>query len=321
MTSHTRTVLLVTMSLAFGSTHAVAAQTPAPTAASVPTLPTLEIRTADLVADYFAAEPATAARGAVVVLGGSEGGLDGSRAISRRLAADGFDALAVSYFGEPGQSEKLDLIPIEPVARALAWLDSRPQGTEPIAVVGVSKGGELALLTGSRNPHIAAVIAAVPSNVVWAGIDRTGGSVGSSWTFAGQPIPHVAYDFSQGLSSIFNLYRDSLAVASADAEIPVERIAGPILLISGQADTLWPSTEMANRVEARLHAHGFAHPVEHIAYENGGHAVFGAPILADAPGIQNATFVGGTVEGLVAARADGWPRVLAFLRTALAKAD
>ena len=290
-------------------------------AAPASTPPTEQIRRPGLFADYFAADPATASRGAVIVLGGSEGGLGGSSRMARRLAADGFDAIAVSYFGEPGQAEKLDLIPIEPVDRALAWLNARPGMAEPVAVVGVSKGGELALLVASRNPEIAAVIAAVPSNVVWAGIDRTGGPVSSSWTAGGQPLTHVPYEFRNGFTGIFNLYRDSLAAASADAEIPVERIAGPILLVSGQADSLWPSTEMANRVEARLRAHGFAHPVQHLAYADAGHAVFGAPVPADAPGLQNATVVGGTVEGLVAARVDVWPRALAFLKTALAAAD
>ncbi|WP_428151865.1 acyl-CoA thioester hydrolase/BAAT C-terminal domain-containing protein [Brevundimonas sp.] len=314
------TALLAALLLACSSATAAGAQTPAAAAVALAP-PTREVRNAELVADYFAADPATASRGAVIVLGGSEGGLGGSSRLARRLAADGFDAIAVSYFGEPGQAENLDLIPIEPVDRALAWLNARPDGPEPVAIVGVSKGGELALLVASRNPAIAAVVAAVPSNVVWAGIDRTGGAVGSSWTADGQPLPHVPYDLSKGFSGIFNLYRDSLSAASPEAEIPVERIAGPILLVSGQADTLWPSTEMANRVEARLRAHGFTHTVEHLAYPDAGHAVFGAPVRADAPGLQNVTMVGGTVEGLVAARADVWPRTLSYLRTALADAD
>lgn len=316
MSSSPRLALFMSLVLTAAWAPSTHAQIQTPVETSVPR----EIRTPDLVADYFAADPATAARGAVIMLGGSEGGLGGSGPIARRLAADGFDTIAVSYFAGPGQPEKLDLIPVEQVDRALAWLKARPEGQEPVAVVGVSKGGELALLVASHNPEIAAVIAAVPSNVVWAGIDRSGGAVGASWTLEGQALPHVPYDFSQGFTGIFNLYRDSLAKASPDTEIPVERIAGPILLISGQADTMWPSTEMSNRVEARLAAHGFAHSVEHLAYVDAGHAVFGPPVAADNPGIQNATFVGGTVEGLVAARADEWPRVLAFLRASLATA-
>lgn len=286
--------------------------------ATAPTPPTLELRDAGLTADYFAADPATAAPGAIIVLGGSEGGLGGSRNLARRLAAAGFDAIAVSYFGEAGQSSRLDQIPIEPVARAREWLEARPGPGEAIAVLGVSKGGELALLTASRDPAIKAVVAAVPSHVVWQGIDMQGGMTGSSWTAGGVPLPYVPYDLSNGFTGIHALYAGSLASAPAAAEIPVEQIAGPVLLVSGQADTLWPSTEMANRVEQRLEAHGFPHGVTHLAYADAGHAVFGAPVRADTPGLERVLSVGGTIEGLVAARADGWPRVLAFLKDALA---
>ena len=299
-------------------TSPATAQTPAPASAPDPTPPTLELRDAGLVADYFAADPATASPGAIIVLGGSEGGLGGSRNLARRLAAAGFDAIAVSYFGEPGQSSRLDQIPIEPVARAREWLEARPGPGEAIAVLGVSKGGELALLTASRDPALKAVVAAVPSHVVWQGIDLQGGMTGSSWTAGGVPLAYVPYDLSNGFISVHALYAGSLASAPAEAEIPVEQIAGPILLVSGQADTLWPSTEMANRVEQRLRANGFPHGVTHLAYPDAGHAVFGGPVRADAPGLERALGLGGTIDGLVAARADGWPRVLAFLRDALA---
>lgn len=289
---------------------------PAPTATQAPA--TVELRETGLVADYFAADPATASPGAIIVLGGSEGGLVGSRGLARRLAAAGFDALAVAYFGEPGQSSRLDQIPIEPVARAREWLEARQGPREAVAVLGVSKGGELALLTASRDPAIKAVVAAVPSNVVWQGIDMTGGVTGSSWTADGVPLIYVPYNMSHGFSSILKLYVDSLASAPAEAEIPVERIAGPILLVSGEADGLWPSTEMANRVEQRLRVHGFPHDVIHLAYPDAGHAVFGAPVRADTPGLERVLGLGGTIDGLVAARLDLWPRVLTFLRDSLA---
>ncbi|MBJ7484467.1 acyl-CoA thioester hydrolase/BAAT C-terminal domain-containing protein [Brevundimonas sp.] len=311
---------LVAAVLALATAPALA-QTPTTPPAVTPTAtPATEvIRRSDLVAEYFAADPAKASPGAVIVLGGSEGGLTGSRGLARKLAAEGFAAIAVSYFGEVGQSPKLNEIAIEPVDAALAWLTARPEIHGPVAVMGVSKGAELALLTASRNPAIKAVVVGVPSSVVWAGIDQTGGPVGSSWTAQGQPLPYVPYDFSKGFTSIFNLYADSLPAAPAEAEIPVEAIAGPILMISGDADTLWPSSAMANRIEVRLRERGFAHPVTNIVYPGAGHAVFGTPVRADAPGHSGALVVGGTIEGLVAARADGWPRVLAFLRQALAR--
>jgi dienelactone hydrolase len=275
------------------------------------------IREDGLVAEYFAARGSHACAGAVIVLGGSEGGFNGSRGLARHLADEGFAAIAVSYFGEAGQSPRLDQVPIEPVDRALAWLKARPEIHGPVAVMGVSKGAELALLTASREPEIKAVVVGVPSSVVWAGIDMTGGPVGSSWTADGQPLPWVRYDLSKGFTGVFNLYNDSLAAAPTDARIPVETIQGPILMISGQADSLWPSSRMAAEVEQRLKDHHFAWPVINIAYADAGHAVFGIPLPADAPGLERATSVGGTVPGLVAARADGWPRVLTFLRDAL----
>lgn len=282
--------------------------------------PTEAIRRPDLVADYFAADPATASRGAVIVLGGSEGGLGGSRSLARRLASEGFNAIAVSYFGEEGQSARLNEIPIEPIAAARAWLATRPEAAGPVAIMGVSKGAELALLVASRTPEITAVVVGVPSNVVWQGIDQSGAPTGSSWTEGGRPLAWTPYDFSRGFVGIFQLYAGAIDHAPAEAEIPVERINGPILMLSGQADTLWPSAEMANRVEQRLRAHGFAHPVTNIAYPEAGHAVFGPPIAdPTSPNLQRALSVGGTVPALVAARADGWPRVVTFLREALAR--
>ncbi|QTC90172.1 acyl-CoA thioester hydrolase/BAAT C-terminal domain-containing protein [Brevundimonas goettingensis] len=298
-----------------------AAQTPPATqqaAAPAVRLATQVIREEGLVAEYFAPVAASrASAGAVIVLGGSEGGLSGSRGLARHLADEGFAAIAVSYFGEPGQQAKLDQVPIEPVGRALAWLKARTDIRGPIAIMGISKGAELALLIASREPRIGAVVVGVPSSVVWAGIDMAGGPVGSSWTANGQPLPYVHYDLSKGFTGVFNLYNDSLTAAPAEARIPVENIHGPVMMISGQADSLWPSSRMAAEVEERLNDHQFAWPVVSIAYPDAGHAAFGIPVAADAPGLERATYLGGTVPGLVAARADGWPRVLAFLRTAL----
>ncbi len=174
------------------------------------------------------------------------------------------------------------------------------------------------MLTASRDPRIKAVAVGVPTNLVWQGIDQTGGATGSSWTVEGRPLAYTPYDFSRGFISIFALYAGAVDTAPAEAEIPVERIAGPVLMISGQADTLWPSADMAARIERRLQAHDFAFPVVNIAYPEAGHAVFGPPIRdPNAPTLQAALVVGGTIPALVSARADGWPRVLAFLREAL----
>ncbi len=300
---------------AAGSAPAAAVSTPS---ATTPRAPTTRIREEGLVADYFAAEPGRVKRGSVIVLGGSEGGLATSRGMARQLASEGFDAIAVSYFGEPGQPSRLDLIPIETVGRARAWLEARPEHGGRIAIVGVSKGAELALLVASRDPRIQAVAVGVPSNVLWQGIDMTGGPTGASWTAEGKPLAYVPYDLSQGFQGVHKLYVDSLRSAKPEAEIPVERIAGPVLMISDASDHLWPSAEMAAKVEARLKAKGFKYPVVNLVYKDAGHMPFGPPVRRDASWLQQALFFGGTADGVVAARADSWPRVVDFLANALA---
>lgn len=63
-----------------------------------------------------------------------------------------------------------------------------------------------------------------------------------------------------------------------DTFIEVERINGPILLVSGQKDEIWPSPDMAQRIVAQLLKAGFAHDVENIVYAGSGHYV-----LANSP--------------------------------------
>jgi dienelactone hydrolase len=102
-------------------------------------------------------------------------------------------------------------------------------------------------------------------------------------------------------------------------EIPVERINGAVLLISGRDDAVWPSTEMADEILARLRRHRFAHPFVHLAYEHAGHGI-GRPFTSTMelnsrrhPLTGRIVRMGGTPSGTAMARADSWRRMLAFV--------
>ncbi|MBS0360637.1 MAG: dienelactone hydrolase [Proteobacteria bacterium] len=265
--------------------------------------------------------PASDKDGLILVLGGSEGGLRGAQPLARRLSEHGFGTLAVAYFDAPGLPAALKEVPLEGVEAGVDWLRAQPgMARRPIAVVGVSKGGELALLIASRDPRLCAVVAGVPSDVVWAGIDMKNPAVPvttASWSWRGKPLAFVPY--AEGpFRGVRDLYERSLPKAAPDAFIPVEKIRGPVLMISGKADQLWPSTPMADAVTARLDAHRFAWPHTHLAYDNAGHASVGPPLPADSPNLKALAGLGGTPEGNNAARADGWPKILAFLDDAFA---
>lgn len=53
------------------------------------------------------------------------------------------------------------------------------------------------------------------------------------------------------------------------AEIQVENINGPVLIISGNDDDQWPATSMSNRIMERLKEHNFKHYKEHIILDGG----------------------------------------------------
>ncbi|HSR22922.1 MAG TPA: acyl-CoA thioesterase/BAAT N-terminal domain-containing protein, partial [Candidatus Eisenbacteria bacterium] len=120
-----------------------------------------------IVGRFYSLPPGAARRPAALVLGGSEGGL-GNEAAAMLLAAHGFPALVIAYFGEPGLPPNLIDIPLEYFTGALAWLGRQP-GVDParLLMMGASRGGEVALLLGADFPDLVHAVAAyVPSSVV-----------------------------------------------------------------------------------------------------------------------------------------------------------
>ncbi|MBW3600820.1 MAG: dienelactone hydrolase family protein [Planctomycetes bacterium] len=240
----------------------------------------------------------------VVVLGGSEGGRSARRA--KAFAAEGYAVLSLAYFKEAGTPDYLDEIPLEYFDKPIEWFAERPamQGKK-IVLVGGSKGAELALLLASRKAEVAGVIAISPSSVAFQGIPRVFWPPRSSWSYKGKPLPFVPYDVSQGVdpTNLRPLYELSLSHADvvAKASIPVEKIKGPILLLSGEDDGMWPASDMAESIVARLKENKFPHAFEHVPYEDAGHT------------LNEFFMLGGTREGNQTARVDAWRRMRVFL--------
>jgi dienelactone hydrolase len=269
----------------------------------------------------------------VIAFGGSGGGLSPAAQWAALLASRGFATLALAYFGAPGLPETLVAIEVETVERAIRWLHRRPDVRgDRVAVMGGSRGGELALLAGSLLDQIGAVVAFVPSHVSWGGIDATGAVNAPAWTFRGQPLPYAPTgaeptshtDASSGAIVLRSAYAAALenSASARDAEIPVERIRGPVLLVSGDEDHMWPSTAMAELVVRRARERGFAHQLTHLRYPGAGHNCAGVPGLPVATWIEHPLTghrysFGGTPSANARARIDSWPRVITFLRDTL----
>jgi dienelactone hydrolase len=275
---------------------------------------------------------------AVIVLGGSEGGLP-VRSAAPLLASHGYATLALAYFGLPGLPRGLVNIPLEYFGKAIAHVRATiAPRNDFVAVHGGSRGGELALLVASLDADIRAVVAVVPSGVVSGAFGpREFGDSGPSgaWTLAGKPLADMWQNnrsdnswFApvqspiKGTPRVLNAMRDLDAIERAT--IPVERIKGPVLMVSGRDDQVWPSFELAEIARRRLEEHNHPWPYEHISYPDAGHAMLPpyAPttFATNVHPVNRQTYArGGTPKGQIEANVAYWRRTLDFLAEAEAR--
>lgn len=277
---------------------------------------------AGVFANYFPA-PGIGRHPGVLVLGGSEGGLGtGSMRDAKALQTHGFNVLQVAYFGVPGTPKELSQVPLETFDRALSWLRSQPGvDGDRIGLEGASKGAEAALLFASRTPRIRVVVVGMPSSVVWQGISAAAG-VRSSWTAGGRGVSFLRYTPAADYRDIYGGFAKGLKSLGAhpDAIIAAEHIQGPIMLVCGKADSLWPSCPMAEQTAARLKAKRFPHRVELLEYDGAGHGVFGPPVDGADPKYSTLGMLGGSADDNNAARRASWARVRAFFDEAFRSA-
>ncbi|MFA4912900.1 MAG: acyl-CoA thioester hydrolase/BAAT C-terminal domain-containing protein, partial [Burkholderiaceae bacterium] len=107
------------------------------------------------------------------------------------------------------------------------------------------------------------------------------------------------------------------------ARIAVERIAGPVLLLSAGDDGYWPSSDYAREVAQRLHDAGHAHVVRHVDYPHAGHALQAPTVpttqIARAHAVSGIVLTGGgSARANAGANRESWQEVLAFLSAAVA---
>ena len=212
----------------------------------------------------------------VVGLGGAEGGNTWVRTRFKptrdSFLEQGYAFLAVAYFGGRDTPSALDRISIEGVYAAIteAAQDPRINGN-CIAVVGGSKGAELALLLASHYPEIKAVVGIVPAHAVFPA--HTFAMNTPSFALNGKPLPFVPVPWSAVPALIKRDLRGAYEAMLANEEavdsaaIAVENINGPILLVSATRDEFWPSAEMSEAIVERLRRNEFRFSIEHVAVE------------------------------------------------------
>ena len=276
-----------------------------------------------MIGNYYAPDR-DAKPGAVLVIGGSEGGLSSSaNAMGAALRDAGYRALVLSYWGGEGQGRELSGVPLERVGAGLDWLKAQPGVDGKLGLIGYSKGAEAALLLAARRGDLTAVVAQVPSHLSWQGISPLAMMVvsQSSFTWADETIPFMPYrnvDFMKGPGP-YEIHSKSLVDQAQfpQAQIAVEKIGAALMLTCGGKDNVWPSCPMAKKIVERRAAKGAAAPLL-LEYPDAGHAIFMVPGREgfDAKTVRR---LGGDPQATAAARADAWPKTLAFLDAAFAR--
>jgi len=247
------------------------------------------------------------APGAVLVAGAVGG--RGLPETAPLLASHGVAVLSLAHWNHPGLPDTMSGIDIEVVAGACDWLRSQVGVLDtPPSVVGMARGAELALLAASHFAgRVGPAAGLAGSGVAWGAVGPDTDPRAPAWTYAGEPVPHLARTDDDWDS----LLRDPSEVSAA--EIPVEQASGPLLLLAGADDGTWPSARLGAVAAARAERHGKPE-VTSIAYRDAGHlacAPPGYPLASrvDLPG-GRVLDLGGTRPGNQAARLDSWRRLL-----------
>ncbi|HWU29870.1 MAG TPA: alpha/beta fold hydrolase [Microbacterium sp.] len=258
--------------------------------------------------DRFDAVPAEPNGTAVLLLAGSSGRVERERA--ELLSTTGARVRAIRWFGGADQRPSPHEVPLELFAGQIGELR---RDADRVVLFGTSFGAE-AVLTTAAHATVDGVIAVAPSSVVWAGAHD--GAWSSHWTLGSRPLPFVAFDVSWTPQSdppaFVSLYEASLRLDAAEtdaARIPVEKIAGEVLLIAGGDDQVWPSVRFATEIEAVRTDHDL--PTTIVTHPGAGHRLLlpGEPPAAG--GVR--MLRGGTPEADAELGARAWPEIRRLL--------
>lgn len=213
----------------------------------------------------------------MVVCSGTDGSYLFTQLGAEMFFEEGMPVIALGYWNQEGTPYDPVNIPVEYMQNACLWLKNE-KGLHP-GVWGISLGGELSLLCGSLFQDIECVVAAAPVHIVAQTGSFNGGlhfAKGSPFSYNGEPLPYVGVSNEKAAEYVRRMKRNFFRRFEPDmlfyyeeilkrehdpaADIQVEKINGPVLLISGGADVMVPSNWVCGQVMKRLDEHGFRYP-------------------------------------------------------------
>ena len=198
----------------------------------------------------FFEEP-TSPRPAIIVLSGSDGGIEKAQNIAMLLSNYGFVTMAISYFGMCKQPSNLNQIPIESIEEALQYLKRLEfVDASNIGIYGRSKGAELALLSLTKYSGLKCAILNSPSDRVYEGIRGKMNAKHSSWTYEDKEVPYKPFRWIEVIKN--KLFKIPMKDKTGIMEL--EKVKCPLLLISSFRDEVWNSFDAAMNILTKVNS-------------------------------------------------------------------
>ena len=175
---------------------------------------------------------------AIIVLSGSDGGIEKAQNIAMMLSNHGFVTLAISYFGMNNQKSSLDRIPLENIEEALKYIQKLTfVDSAKIGIYGRSKGAEYSLMFLTKYDGIKCAVLNSPSDRVYEGLKGKRNSKHSSWTYGGKEISYKPFKIKE---FIMNMLTKKSNIDDSGV-MDIENVTCPLLLITSIKDEIWDS--------------------------------------------------------------------------------
>jgi dienelactone hydrolase len=268
------------------------------------------------------------AKASIVYITGSGGGrLDG---VCEMLAAHGYFAACVPYFGEPGTPSVLTSIPLEFFKTAIQTVLTYPQAVgNKVIFGGPSYGSDATMILAQTYPNlIKGAIAFNAGNYAIGGLEHLVNPTAPpdpAWTLNGQPVPYLPWvwgPFDNAIATqpppwaLLPAWQATVADATptqiAAATFKVDQITGPVFLSGGGQDELWNSASMSDQLKSNLNAAG-NHQVTVYDGPDAGHYLFNPAYTPSAASQANNLALGGTADANAQENAQMWQALLQWL--------
>lgn len=213
----------------------------------------------------------------MIVVSGSDGGLEHAGKHAHFLADNGVPALAVALFKTRHTGKALSKVPVERIGAVISWL--KEKGYQKIGMDGTSKGSEYTFAAALAYPEIGCVVVKTPSWYYSEGLSGSQTTGECCWSYQGESLPFTPYKIRKfNMLSLFweakefNLLKINTGKEIVqESVIPIEKLKIPILMFSTKVDTVWPSTESCEILCKKLETSGYAYPYQHIAFDHMSH--------------------------------------------------